>query len=182
MVKKVLLSVFLLVLVAVVALAVVVALRPDEFRVERSAKINAPPEIVFAQVNDLRKWETWSPWAKLDPDTKYTYEGSTGKGSSVSWAGNDKVGKGRMTILDSESPKYIRIKLEFVEPMEATSNMEFYFKAEGEQTAVNWSMQGENNFMGKAFFLLMNAEAKIGNDFDKGLASLKTVAEAEAKK
>jgi hypothetical protein len=37
-------------------LVIVIATRPSEFRVERSATISAPAPVVFAQVNDFHKW------------------------------------------------------------------------------------------------------------------------------
>src|SRR3954462_2362135 len=86
----------------VVVLAVVIALQPAAFRLSRSGTITAPPSAVFDEVNDLRRWEAWSPWAKIDPACKMTYEGApSGVGAIVSWSGNNKVGEGRMTIIDS---------------------------------------------------------------------------------
>jgi hypothetical protein len=59
--------------VALIAvLSIVVATRPSTFRVERSIAVAAPPETVFAQVNDFHAWDAWSPWAKLDPQMKTT--------------------------------------------------------------------------------------------------------------
>lgn len=60
----------------VVALVIVVAMQPSEFRVVRTATMSAPAPAVFAQVNDFHNWEAWSPWAKLDPVMKKTYEGA----------------------------------------------------------------------------------------------------------
>jgi hypothetical protein len=65
---------------AVVAFVVYVAMQPSEFRVERSAQIAAAPPDVFRQVNDFRNWEAWSPWAKLDPNAKATFEGPQRRG------------------------------------------------------------------------------------------------------
>ena len=62
--------------VIVIALVVVVALQPSEFRVARSTTISAPPPVVFAQVNDFHKWEAWNPWGKIDPAMKHAYEGA----------------------------------------------------------------------------------------------------------
>lgn len=153
---------------------VVIAGRPDEFRVTRTATISAPPEKVFARVNDLRSWEAWSPWAKLDPNAKNTYEGpASGTGSSMVWSGNNKVGEGRMAITESRPNELIRFKLEFLRPFKATNMAEFTFRAEGGQTAVTWSMFGKNNFAGKIFSLFMNCDDMVGKNFDKGLANLK---------
>ncbi len=160
---------------------IVVIGQPDNFKVCRSTKISASPEKIFPHVNDLHKWEAWSPWAKMDPACKNTFAGApTGTGSIFSWAGNKKVGEGRMTISESRASDLIRIKLEFFKPFKATNTAEFDFKSDGNQTAVTWSMFGKNNFMGKVFGLLVNCEKMVGRDFEKGLASLKALVETAA--
>ena len=106
MIKKILIS--LVVLVAV--FAGVVAMQPSEFSVERTATIAAPAAAVFAQVNDLHKWDAWSPWAKLDPNAKNGFEGApSGKGAVFTWSGNDQIGEGRMTIVESQPNELIKI-------------------------------------------------------------------------
>src|SRR5574341_902384 len=152
--------------VIVVAVVVVVALQPAEFRVARSATISAPAPAVFAQVNDFHNWEAWSPWAKLDPAAKATFEGpSAGIGAIFRWAGNNEVGEGSMTITESRPSGLIRIKLEFLKPFAATNTAEFTFKPAGNQTAVTWTMEGRNNFIAKAVCLFMNMEKMVGGQF-----------------
>jgi uncharacterized protein YndB with AHSA1/START domain len=183
MLLKVLLGIGAAVVLIVVVLAVIVAMQPSEFRIERSAVIAAPPAAVFAQVNDFHNWEMWSPWAKLDPAAKNSFEGApAGKGAAFAWAGNKKVGEGRMTITESRPNELIRIKLEFLKPFEATNTGEFTFRPEGERTAVTWSMYGHNNFISRAVFLFVNMDTALGSEFDKGLASMKSAAEASAKR
>lgn len=158
---------------------IVVAGQPDEFNVSRSASISALPEKIFVHVNDFHKWEAWSPWAKMDPACKNTFDGSpSGTGAIFNWAGNKKVGEGRMTILETRPGEFIRIKLEFFKPFKAVNTAEFSFKPEGSQTIVVWSMFGKNNLMGKAFGLIMNCDKMVGGDFEKGLAAMKSIAEA----
>jgi hypothetical protein len=179
MLKKILIALAII----VVVLAVIVALQPEEFRVVRSATIAAPAQTVFPQVNDFHNWEKWSPWAKLDPAMKRSYEGApAGIGAVTTWVGNKDVGEGRMTITESRPSELIGIKLEFMKPFKATNTAEFIFKPAGDQTNVTWSMAGENNFMAKAFGLVMNMDKMIGDDFEKGLANLKSVAEAASKR
>lgn len=178
MLKKILIALAVIVIVFVV----VVALQPSEFRVARTATISAPPPAVFAQVNDFHKWEAWSPWAKLDPAMKQTYAGApAGTGAIYTWAGNDQVGEGRMTLTESRPNELVRIKLEFLKPFASTAATEFTFKPEGNQTMVTWSMAGKNNFMAKAFGLFMNMDKTVGGQFEKGLANLKSVSEAAPK-
>ena len=174
MIKKILVSLALI----LVVLAVVVALQPADFRINRSTTIAAPAADVFAQVNDFRKWEAWSPWARLDPSMKVAYDGpAKGLGTIYTWSGNNKVGQGRMTIMESRPDDLIRIELEFLKPMAATNLAEFTFKPEGNQTVVNWTMTGTNNFFGKAFGLVMNMDKMVGGDFEKGLAQMKALLE-----
>jgi uncharacterized protein YndB with AHSA1/START domain len=170
----------ILLALAVIALlfGVVVAGRPDEFAISRSTTIAAPPEDVFPRVNELRKWEDWSPWAKLDPTARSTFDGAAaGVGAEMSWDGNKKVGAGRMTIVESNPFERVRIKLDFLRPFQATNLAEFQFKPDGGQTVVAWTMTGQNNFFFKVFGLLMNFDDMVGKDFEKGLASLKAVVE-----
>ena len=164
--------------VVVVLFVVLVAMRPGKFRIVRSATIGAPPEAVFEQVDDFRKWRAWSPWEKKDPALKRTYEGpAAGPGSVYSWVGNKEVGEGRMTLTESQPGEFVRIKLEFFKPFAATNQAEFSFEPKGDQTVVTWAMAGENNFMCKAFCMFMDMDKMVGTDFEKGLAAMKTIAE-----
>src|SRR3984893_5888752 len=159
MIKKILLGLVII----VVVLLVVIALQSSTYHVERTATINAPAPVVFAQVNDFHKWNAWSPWAKIDPAMKQTFEGApAGTGSVYAWTGNKDVGEGRMTITDSHPSDLIKIKLEFIKPFAATNATDFTFKPQGNQTAVTWTMSGDNNFIGKAFGLFMNMDKMIG--------------------
>jgi uncharacterized protein YndB with AHSA1/START domain len=167
--------------VIVLLFVVVVSMRPSEFKYERSTLITAPPSTIFARVNDLHKWEDWSPWAKLDPNMKMTFDGpAAGAGAAYGWSGNNKVGEGRMTILESRPSELIRFKLEFLRPMKATNMADFTFRPEGRQTRVVWIMSGKCNFISKAFGLLVDCDKMIGKDFEKGLAQLKAIAESNS--
>lgn len=178
MLKIILISVAVL----IVAFIVFAAMQPDEFRVSRSAVIAAPATVVFAQVDTLRNWEAWNPWGKLDPDMKLTYAGPpAGSGASYAWVGNNEVGTGRLTIVESRPPEYIRLKLEFMKPFSATNVGEFTFRPEGGTTEVTWSMSGRNNLLAKTMHLFFNMDKMVGGQFAKGLADMKATAEAAAK-
>lgn len=165
--------------VVVAGLAAVVAMQPDEFRITRSTTIAAPAAEVFAQVDDFHNWEAWSPWAKLDPTAKVTFEGPTaGTGAKFRWSGNDEVGEGSMTVVESQPSDLIVLKLEFVKPFENSCTEEFTFRPQADQTVVTWTMSGRNTFLCKAVHMCMDMEKMVGGDFEKGLASLKAVVEA----
>lgn len=176
MIKRILLGI----VAVVVIFVVVVLLQPSHFVVERSTTINAPAERVFEHVNDFHKWEEWSPWAKLDPNSKAIFEGAPqGEGAIFRWVGNEKVGEGKMTILESKPNELIKIKLEFFKPMAGVCDDVFTFKPEGDKTVVDWKMSGENDFIGRAMCLFMDMDKMVGGDFEKGLASMKEIVEAK---
>lgn len=165
--------------VIVIVLVIFVATRPAEYRITRTVAMAAPAAVVFAQVDDFHKWAAWSPWEKIDPAFKKTFEGAAaGTGAIYSWVGNSKVGAGRMTIMESRPGEFIRIKLEFLKPFKATNNTEYTFKSEGSKTVVTWSMTGHNNFIFKAARLFMNMDKMLGSQFEQGLAQMKSVSEA----
>ncbi|MGC4015892.1 MAG: SRPBCC family protein [Luteolibacter sp.] len=164
--------------VVLLALIIVIATRPADFTITRSAVLNAPPATVFEQVNDYHKWLAWSPWAKMDPAMKQTFDGpASGTGASYAWEGNSQVGSGRMTITDSQPAKLVAMRLEFLKPFTATNQAEFTFVPDGTGTKVTWTMTGKNNFMSKACGLVMDMDKLIGADFEKGLSNLKEIAE-----
>ena len=178
MFKKILIGLAVVILI----LVVVTALQPADFKVERSTTINATPATVFGNVNDFHKWEAWSPWAKMDPAMKTTYEGPpSGTGTKYHWVGNSKVGEGQMEITDNKPAELVKIKLDFIKPVAATNDAEFAFKPEGSGTKVTWTMTGTKNFMMKGFGLVMSMDKMVGGDFEKGLAQLKAVSEAPPK-
>ena len=173
-----LVKILIAVVVVVLGLAAYIATRPGEFQVARSATFAAPAPAVFAQVNELKKWEAWSPWAKKDPQAKSSYAGpAQGTGASMSWAGNNEVGEGRMTIVGSTPNALVRFKLEFFKPFAATNSAEFAFREEGGRTALTWTMRGRNNFIGKAMCLVFDMDKMVGGDFEAGLAGIKSIVE-----
>lgn len=174
----------ILIVVAVLILLflVIVAIQPSDFRITRSINIAAPADVVFAQVNDLHNMDAWSPWLEPDPAVKKTYEGPpSGEGAVFAWAGNNQVGEGRLTITESHPYDLVRIRLDFIKPFATTNTAEFTFEPEGDQTIVTWSMFGNQPFMGKAISLFMDMDKMIGDNFEKGLANMKNIAEGVAR-
>ncbi len=157
------------------AAMLVVSLQPDTFMVERSTSIAVPAVAVFEYVNDLHRWDTWSPWAPMDPNMDKTYSGPpAGVGAVYAWKGNTKVGEGKMTITESVSPEQIAMHMEFLKPFASTSEVVFVFKAaDPTHTLISWTMQGHSNFVFKAIGLVMNMDKAVGSDFERGLARLK---------
>ncbi|MDQ8020340.1 MAG: SRPBCC family protein [Moraxellaceae bacterium] len=154
------------------------ATRPDAFRVERNLLIQAAPERIFPLVNDFHQWGQWSPYEKLDPAMQRSFGGAdSGKGATYAWEGNDKAGKGRMEIVDSQPASRIAIDLQFIEPFAARNLAEFSFRPEAGGTRVSWSMQGPNPYIAKVMQVFMDFDHMVGRDFEAGLATLKQITE-----
>ena len=163
--------------VIVVGLVAVIALQPSRYRVSRSTTVAAPAPVVFAQVNDFHKWAAWSPWEKIDPAMKRTYEGPpAGAGASYTWVGNREVGEGRMTIAESHPSDLIRVKLEFVKPLRGHQRRGVYLQTRG-QTRGQRGHDRRRTCIDR-IHLVMGIDRMIGDQFDKGLAAMKAVAEA----
>lgn len=168
---------FLSVLVVVIALLLWAAVRPDTYTVSRSALVQAPPERVFALLADFRQWPKWSPWAKLDPDMQQFFDGpARGPGAAYSWQGDDKVGKGRMTILRETPPHQLQIKLDFLEPYPTTSTSTFVLVPEGDATRVTWTVDGPAPYVLRLVGIFFDMEKAMGGDFERGLANLQQAA------
>lgn len=171
------------VVVLVVLVLILVASRPTMFRVARSAQISAPAEVIFSIINDLHLWSLWSPYDKRDPKMEKSFGGPlAGPGASYAWNGNNNVGAGRMTIIESKPGELISMRLEFDRPFKCDNQVKFTLEPSASGTRVSWIMDGKNNFMGKAMSLVMDMDKMIGKDFEEGLANLDAVAQAEAKK
>ncbi len=163
----------------VIAFLGYVALQPKEGHIERSVSIAAPPSAIFPHVNDLRQWNAWSPWAKLDPNAKVSFDGpAAGTGAKFAWSGNDQVGEGAMTIVDSKPDERIDIHTDFTKPFAGSSASDFTFKPEGNSTLVTWHMKNDlSSFFVRGMCIIFNGDKMMGAEFDKGLASLKAVVE-----
>jgi len=174
MAKKIAIGLALL----VALLLVVVALQPAEFAIERSAQIDAPPEVVYPHIASLHAMDVWSPWVKMDDQVQITHEGpELGVGAVESWRG-PQIGSGRMEITAVEPNQQVDIALEFFEPMASQSRATFVLVGADGGTRVTWRMQGKNNFLSKCAGLVMDMDEMIGATFERGLADLKKLAEA----
>jgi uncharacterized protein YndB with AHSA1/START domain len=177
-------TILLLAVLVIVVVAVDIVLfkawrKPDIFRVERRAVINAPAEAIFAEVNTIRAWETWSPWQKRDPNIKQVYSGpASGVGAAQAWEGNREVGTGRMTIIESVPNQKVALQLDFEKPFKANNIAELTLTPQRNGgTEVIWTMHGPATLFSKVLDTLMNMDKMCGRDFEAGLANLKALME-----
>jgi hypothetical protein len=170
-------SIVIVVLALLAALLLYAATKPDTFRVQRSVSINAPAEKIFPFIIDFRNWVDWSPWEKMEPELKRSFDGAaSGQGSVYEWEGQ-KVGKGRMEIAKISPPTNILINLDFLKPFEAHNIAEFILEPNGNSTTVTWAMYGPNPYIAKVIHIFFSMDSMVGKQFETGLANLRTIAE-----
>ena len=175
---EVIVTIAVILAIAIAAILVLAATKPNTLRVQRSVGINAPPERIFPLISDFHQWLTWSPYEQKDPAMKRTYSGAErGKGAAYAWDGDKNVGSGRMEILDVSAPSKIVIKLDFFKPFEGHNTAEFTMLPQGDGTHVTWAMHGPANFISRLIQVFMNLDSMIGRDFEAGLANLKKLTE-----
>lgn len=172
-------GIIVIAIVAVVAgILIYAATRPNSFHVQRSVEIKAPAEKIFALINDFARWPSWSPYEGKDPAMRRDIGAVTaGTGATYGWSGNNKVGEGRMEILESTAPSRILIKLDFLRPIEGHNTATFTLEPKDDATEVTWAIDGPSPFIAKVMGLVFNMDRMIGADFEVGLANLKRLAE-----
>ncbi|MEM6930787.1 MAG: SRPBCC family protein, partial [Myxococcota bacterium] len=172
----------LVLLLAVGLFVAVVSSQPSEMHIERSATFDAVPSDVFPHINDLEKTQVWSPWAERDPNMEVTYsESKAGVGASYRWEGNDEVGSGTQTIVESVANEKVVTALEFQTPFASNASATMLLMPVGdEQTEISWSLDAESGFMDKLVGMMFDMDALVGADYEHGLARLREVAEASA--
>lgn len=168
------------IIAAAIALVLIrAAMKPSVFTLLRRTRINAPPDKVAALILDFHEWIKWSPFEKMDPEgtLQRTISGAPkGVGAIYDWSGK-KTGVGRMEIVEADAEK-IRIQLDFIRPFPANNFVEYTLKPDGAGTEVTWSMYGQQKFMFKVMDTVIGMERMMGPVFEKGLADMKTAAEA----
>jgi hypothetical protein len=169
-----------LMLAAIAGFLVYVALKPSDFRITRSQSIEAAPEAVFVYINDLHGFNSWNPFAQGDPGLKIEYSGpQSGKGAAYAWDSTGKTGKGRMEITESSAAARVVMRLQFLKPISATNTAELTLVPAGSATTVTWTMTGRSPYTHKLMGTIFNMDKMVGGEFEKGLVSLKVLAERQ---
>lgn len=163
---------------ALAALLSYAASRPDTLQIERSVRIQAPPDKIKPLINDMKRFNTWNPYNQKDPAMKGSYRGpASGPGAGFDFDGNKNVGKGSIQIIPPSAPNRVTMTLDMTAPMACHNVIDFILEPEGNATQVTWAMRGPCPFLGKLMGVIFNMDKMVGRDFEAGLAGLKTIAE-----
>ena len=150
---------------------------PSSQHVERQVTIDAPASQVFPYLNDFRKFNEWNPWAKLDPNTQYTFSGTdSGTGAIMQWSSeHEHVGKGSQQIVDSRLNEFVETELDF--GFGAPAKAAFTLSEVAGQTTVVWAFDAYlGNTISRYFGLMM--DSWVGASYEQGLADLKALVES----
>lgn len=155
---------------------------PTEYEIERTVEINAPAEIVYSQVADLKVWQEWNPWNEMDPEMVIEYaEQTTGPGASYVWT-SEVAGNGKMIILDATPNRHVRFELIFegYEDLPAFSSIHLDPGENPATTSVSWTFEGTvgDNFFAR--WMTVMVDKFVGASYEKGLGLLKERCEAIA--
>jgi hypothetical protein len=172
------LRIVIIVGIAVAAVLIYAATRPDTLRITRSTVIRASPETIFALIDDFHSWVKWAPQDREDPTMARSYSGAaSGVGAISDWEGAGSAGKGRMSITESLASSKISVKVDFIKPFAAHNLNQFTLEPVGSSTKVTWTMEGTNVYLTKVMGMFVNMDRLMGNHFEAGLENLRMIAE-----
>lgn len=151
----------------------------DGYTITRHILIDAPAAEIYARIVDLKRWREWSPWEGLDDALSREYSGADeGVGARYAWSGNSKAGRGTMEIIAVEPVNSVDVAVSFEKPMKSESTSSFRLAEQGAVTRVDWTMTGKHSLFSRIAGPLGLFDRLLGKDFEKGLAQLKSAAEA----
>ena len=179
---KILKTLLFVVIALVIVLVAVGAVLPATTHVERSIVIDAPPDHVFNFANNIKNFNQWSPWHPIDPDTEYTFSGpDEGVGAKMAWQSDDKnVGSGTQEITQSQANELVQVFLDFGDM--GAADAKYILKPEGEGTQFTWDFDTEHGWDLMSRYIGLMMDGWVGTDYEKGLAKLKQVVEADYSK
>lgn len=168
----------MVVLALIVILAIVIAMQPENAHIEKSIVINAPADSIFPQVSNYRNFSVWSPWTKMDPEVKQSFdEPQASVGSTMTWDG-PKTGKGLMKIEEIEDHQRVKSSMTFG-GYDGKFYSEFILTPAENGTRVTWTYEGPNaGLTGKAMWVIMGS--MLSSQYDQGLKDLKELVERKA--
>lgn len=173
-------TICLILAVAAVGLLIFAATKPDTFEIRRTILVEAPPEKVYAVLEDFDRAKEWSPYEQKDPNLKRERSGpAKGKGAIYRFQGNKDAGTGTIEVIDAVPPNRVTLRLDMTEPMAVSNRVDYIVApaAGASQSRVTWAMSGAMPYIAKVFSIFLDMDKIVGKDFEQGLANLKAVVE-----
>lgn len=176
---KIIKRILLVLLVLVAVLAAVGLFLPGSSTISRSLAIQAPPENVYSLVGNLKAWNRWSAWHKMDTAMRITWGGpEESVGSWYSWEStNGQVGTGKITITAAVPFDSILTRMEFMGDSSSPAWGSYTFKSNGGSTTLTMTMRATYgyNLIARYFGLFLKGEIEKG--FDSSLERIRAICE-----
>ncbi len=165
----------------VVALGVVTLLfglivgsRSSSIAVERSQVLAAPPDVVFAVLNDPLKLPNTMGVLALDPQAQIKAAGAAG----VDWQGSALSGEGHAERTAAQAPTLVRYALTYVQPSASPVQLVFTLEPKNDGTKVTLKHEATRGLGEKARALVMDFDRTVGPTLEASLGRLEGLAKA----
>lgn len=179
--KKILKVIGILLLLVISFVLIAGLFISKSYHFQKDILINASKEKVWSLVNNFHGHDKWSPWKDGDPDIQISYEGQDGtEGAVYKWKGNKETGSGEQTITRLEPMSRVNTHLHFIEPFEGEADAFIILDDAGNNsTKVTWGFDTRYSYPMNTMLLFINMDKMMGEQYDKGLSRLKSLAEAD---
>lgn len=175
---RIVFKISLVLVIAIGGLLGYVALKPAQYEIAREISIGAPPEVIFAYVNNLKEMDRWNAFIAEDPKVNLSYRGpDNGIGAQSLWSSPGKMGEGSATIVLSIPRQLVVTRIEYIKPPMGVQTGEISLTVRGQETVVRWSVKGENSFMNRLAGLFVSTDTVVGDVFERSLNKLKYIVE-----
>ena len=163
--------------ILLLALILISFLLPSEIKIKRSIEVSAPIDRVFEQVSDLRNWEKWAPWKRMDPSMVMTFSNPpVGQNAFYKWESqNKRMGNGTLTLANVITNEEILTTMDF--GGKSTGSSRFQFTHKGDNIEVTWSMNENVGMLPWKKYGGLMMRSALNKQFDNGLKALKFYAE-----
>ena len=167
-------------LLSIILLLVVIGvLLPSSYHVERSIRIKKSSKVIFPYLNNLQKWGSWTSLnANKDYSLEQQFSGSNqGIGSEMAYHG-DKLGKGKIKIVDNELNDHVSFSLLINNRFKTDGVIQIESLAETDSEVII-TLDGDVGFHLPNRFIILMMNNIAGSLFEESLNRLKMVAEAK---
>ncbi len=171
---------FFFILAVVIITAALSFMQPTSQKVEKEIVINTPASVIYDQLIKLEHFHQFSVWSQQDSSAVYSFAGVDGTvGATTSWKGSPEIsGEGKIEIIALEPNQKVKHQLHFTKPRKGNAESTFTLnQTEKSATTVKWVFELATPRPWNIFNLFYSLDDKMGDDFETGLQSLKTILE-----
>ncbi len=167
---KIVKYIFLLILLAGIAITVFIATQDGKYDIQKERIIKVPKTVLYNYINDLKNWQV-TAIMNSDSTAVYTFsENTSDKGAFVNW--DSKENDIKITTVNTVAPDSI-IQNAVINNMH--SDITWAFKDTLQSTKVTLRLKGQLTFTEKAYAIINGGVSeRIESELENSLASINT--------